>query len=319
MDITKTKTASASKSNSFWTAAGRDIKRNYAVYLMVVPVLVFYILFCYKPMYGLLAAFQKYDIRAGVLGSSWCGMRNFERFIGDPYFSRNIINTVRISFASILFGFPAPIIFALLINEIEKKWFMKTVQTLTYLPHFISLVVICGMIRNFVGSDGIITSFVNAVCGTEINESLLYKANLFTTIYVASDIWQEVGWGSIIYLAALSGIDEQLYEAAKIDGANKFKQMLHVTLPGLVPTIIILFILRLGNVLNVGFEKIMLLVNSINAEKAEVLSYYIYKKGLESSDYGLATAAGLFNSMINLVFVVSANYISGKFNGTSLW
>ncbi len=297
----------------------RDMKKNYSLYILMIPVFVFYILFMYKPMYGILMAFQDFDIRAGIGGSEWIGFENFKRFFSDPYFSRNILNTISISISSIVFGFPIPIIFALLVNEISSKKFMKVTQTITYLPHFISLVVICGMIRTFVSEEGIITQIVNLFAKEATEESLLNNAKAFVPIFVGSDIWQSFGWNSIIYLAALSGVDEQLYEAATLDGAGRLRQTISVTIPSILPTIIIMFILRLGSVLSVGYEKIILLTNPFNAEKSEILSYYIYKKGLESADYGLATAAGLFNSLINCFFVVAANSLSRKVSDIALW
>lgn len=308
--------------DSLGTRIAKDFKRNYSLYLLVIPVLLFYGYFHYKPMYGILMAFQKFNIRRGISGSEWIGFENFIRFFNDPYFTRNIVNTFTISATSIIFGFPAPIIFALLINEISKKWFAKTVQTITYMPHFISLVVLCGMIRNFVATDGIVTSIVNMFTANPATESLLNNKDAFVPIYVVSGIWQEIGWGSIIYLAALAGVDAELYEAARIDGAGRFRQTISITIPSILPTIITLGILKLGGILSVGYEKILLLHNPFNAETSEVLSYYIYQKSLASQsgpDYGLSTAAGLFNSVINLFFIVTTNKISKKLNGTSLW
>ena len=297
----------------------RDFKKNYSLYLLVLPVLLFYLYFCYKPMVGILISFQNFSFRSGIWGSEWVGLENFRRFFSDPYFTRNIVNTISISFFSILFGFPAPILLALLINEINHKWFAKTVQTITYIPHFISLVVVCSMIKDFTASDGIVTSIFSMLFGIDFQESMLSNANLFLPIYVVSDIWQTVGWGSIIYIAALAGIDAELYDAAEVDGAGRLRQVWDVTLPAILPTIIILFILRLGKILSVGYEKIILLTNPLNAEKSEVLSYYIYKKGISGGEYGLATAAGLFNSVINCFFVVGANYLSRVAGETSLW
>ena len=308
-----------STGNSTLTILKKDLRRNYSLYLLVIPVLVFYAYFMYKPMYGVLIAFQDFNFKKGISGSPWVGWKNFDRFFSDPYFTRNIVNTINISFTSIIFGFPAPIILALLINEINSKWFVKTVQTITYLPHFISLVVICSMIKDYVSTDGIINTIITFFTGKPATESLLDKASYFVPIYVISDIWQGIGWGSIIYLAALSGVDAELYEAATIDGAGRLRQTWSITLPSILPTIVTMLILRLGQVLSVGFEKIMLLTNAYNAETSEILSYYIYKKGILGSEYGLSTAAGLFNSVINFVFVVSANAISRKLNDTSLW
>lgn len=297
----------------------RDLRKNRSLYLMVIPVLAFYIYFCYKPMYGVLIAFQDFNFRAGMTGSPWVGLENFRRFFEDPYFFRNIKNTIVISLSSIVFGFPAPIILALLINELSNRYFTKTVQTITYMPYFISLVVLCSMVKSFVAADGIVTRLMNMLTGGTVGESMLNSVGLFVPIYVISDIWQNVGWGSIIYLAALSGIDQELYDAADVDGAGHFKKLFHVTLPCISQTIIVLFILRLGGILTVGYEKIILLTNAYNAETSEVLSYYIYKKGIAGGEYGLATAAGLFNSVINCVFVVAANCLSKRFSDTSLW
>ena len=307
------------KKISFKENVKRDFRQNYSLYLMVIPVIAFYVLFCYKPMYGILIAFTDFDVRSGLSGSTFIGLENFRRFFSDPYFLRNIVNTVKISLASIVFGFPAPILLALMMNELNTKYFKRFVQTATYLPHFISLVVVCGMIRNFVSADGLVTTFISGIIGKNIQESLLYMSKLFTSIYVTTDIWQEVGWGSIIYMAALSSVSAELYEAARIDGAGRFRQTISVTIPSILPTVVIMLILRLGGILAVGYEKIMLLINQFNADSAEVLSYYIYKKGLVNNDYGLATAAGLFNSVINLLFVVGANFISKRLTETSLW
>lgn len=212
-----------------------------------------------------------------------------------------------------------PIIFALLINEIDSRRFVKVVQTITYIPHFISLVVVCGMIKTFVASDGIITTLVSSITGIEFKESLLNNANLFTTIFVGSDIWQNIAWSSIIYIAAIMGVEQQLYEAAAIDGAGRLRQVWYVTLPSILPTIITMLILRMGSIFSVNNEKILLLINQLNAEQGETLSYYIYKKGITNADYSLSSAAGLFNSVINLVFVVATNYISKKCSDTYLW
>ncbi len=297
----------------------KDLRKNYSLYLLMLPVILFYLYFHYKPMYGLLISFQDFSFRKGIWGSEWIGFENYRRFFQDPYFTRNIVNTFRISITNIIFGFPAPIILALLMNELKNERFKKTVQTVTYLPHFISLVVVCGMVKDYVATDGFITGIVSSVTGIEFSESLLNNSSLFVPIYVVSTIWQEIGGGSIIYLAALAGVDQGLYEAATVDGAGRLRQTFAITIPSIVPTIITMFILKLGKVLSVGYEKILLLVNPYNAETAEILSYYIYKKGIEGGEYGLSTAAGLFNSVINCIFVITANKISRSVSETSLW
>ena len=304
---------------SYMSQIKHDVLKNKSQYIMLLIPLIWYIVFCYIPMCGILIGFQDYNVRRGILGSEWIGFENFRRFLIDPYFMRSFVNTLRISLASIIFGFPMPIIFALLINELTSKRFVKVVQIVTYIPHFISLVVLCGMIKIFVSDTGIITEIVEILVGHKIGESLLNRPELFTSIFVLSGIWQGVGWSSIIYIATISGIDQELYDAASIDGAGRLRQALSVTIPSILPMIILMFILRVGSVINVDYEKIMLLINQLNAEKAEVLSYYVYKKGIMESDYSLSTAANLFNSIINLFFVVSCNTISRKLSDISLW
>lgn len=294
-----------------------DFKKNRCVYLMVLPVLLYYIIFCYVPMYGAVIAFKEFDPAAGIMGSPWVGLKHFNDFFQSYYFWRIIKNTIVISVNNLLFGFPAPIILALLINELRIKVFAKTVQTLTYLPHFISLVVVCGIIKDFTASDGII-NYIIGFFGVQTS-NMLNNAKLFVPIYVISDIWQGVGWGSIIYLAALTGIDSQIYEASKIDGAGRWKQTLHITLPGIAPTIIIMLILRMGNMLNVGYEKIILLYSPLIYDTADVISTFVYRKGLQEYNFSFSTAVGLFNSVINFILLITTNWISKKMNETSLW
>jgi len=298
-------------------ALKKDFRRNYVLYLMVLPVIIYYIIFCYVPMYGVIIAFLDYDPGWGILESDWVGFDNFVRFFTGPYFKRTMLNTIRISFSSLVFGFPAPIIFALLINEVKNKHFSKTIKTATYLPHFISMVVICGMIRDFTGANGIITQLYVKLGGNDV--AMLSDKNLFLPIYVISEIWQSVGWDSIIYIAALTGINQELYEACSIDGGGKWKQTIHVTIPGIMPTIIIMLILRLGGILGVGHEKIILLYNDMIMDKADVISSYVYRSGLVDRDFSFATAVGLFNSIVNIIFLVAANTISRKVTDSSLW
>ncbi|MEC0089682.1 ABC transporter permease subunit [Paenibacillus macquariensis] len=284
---------------------------------MLIPVLLYFTIFHYYPMYGALIAFKEFSPRLGIMGSPWVGWEHFESFFNGIYFWRVIKNTLMISFYELLFGFPAPIILALLLNEVRKTAFKRTVQTLTYMPHFISLVVVCGIIKEFTMSDGLINDLL-AFFGWE-RVSLLLESEYFRTIFVSSGIWQNIGWGTIIYLAALAGIDQEQYEAAKIDGANRWKQMLHVTLPGIISTIIILFILEIGKLMNVGGEKIILLYNPSTYETADVISSYVYRLGLQEFNYSFSSAVGLFNSAINFTLVISANWLSRKMNNTSLW
>ena len=298
-------------------AISEDWKRNRGLYIMIIPVIAFYLVFCYKPMYGALMAFENFSPKRGIFGSEWVGLSNFRMFFQSKDFYRLLRNTLYISISNIVFSFPAPIILALLINEINRKRFAKVVQTITYLPHFISLVVVCGMIREFVSDTGIITYVLGFFGIPQTN--LLNESNAFVPIYIVSGIWQEVGWGTIIYLAALTGINQELYEAASIDGAGRLRRVWSITLPGLIPTIVTLLILRLGSVMNVGFEKIILLYNSMTRDVADVISTYVYRMGLIKKDYGFSTAVGLFNSVINFAFVILANAISRKVNETSLW
>lgn len=302
----------------------KDLQKNKLMYLLIIPVLLYYIIFCYVPMYGLIIAFKDFKQVLGhgffenILTSDWVGFKHFLSFFNSVKFLRIFQNTVKISLCSIVFEFPAPILLALLINEVTQTKLKKTIQTLTYLPHFISLVVICGMIRSFTGSNGIITNLITSITG-KASGNMLLEPNYFLPIYITSAIWQGVGWGSIIYLSAISGISQELYEAAKIDGANRWKQTIHVTLPGLMPTITIMFILRLGGILSVGYEKIILLYNDMTRPVAEVISTYVYERGLVARDYSFSTAVGLFNSIINVTFVVAANKLASKMGDTSLW
>jgi putative aldouronate transport system permease protein len=305
------------KQSGFVHRLKRDIFKNRIIYFMALPVMAYYIIFQYVPMYGATIAFKDFSPMKGILGSSWVGMQHFTDFFKDVYFERILINTLLISLYNIIFGFPAPIILALLLNEVRKNVFKRFVQSVTYLPHFISVLVLCGLIVDFTARNGIINDFF-AFMGME-RITMLLQPELFRTIYVSSNIWQEVGWGSIIYLAALAGIDQDLYEAATIDGAGRFKQMLHVTLPGIMPTIIILFILRMGSMMNVGFDKIFLLYNPITYETSDVISTYVYRKGILEANYSFSAAVGLFNSVINFVLLVATNKISKKVNETSLW
>jgi putative aldouronate transport system permease protein len=295
----------------------QDVAKQKYVYLMALPVIVYYLVFCYLPMAGMMISFQDYNPVKGIFGSKWIGFANFIDFFTNYHFFRLIRNTLLLSFYLILFSFPAPLILALFINEIHFKGYKRVVQTISYLPHFISLVVVCGLITDFTSSDGIFNQILTKFGRAPF--TFLLKPELFRPIFVISDIWQGVGWGSIIYLATLSAIDPGLYEAAIIDGAGRWRQMLAITLPSLLPTITILFIMRMGNIMSVGYEKVILLYNPRIYETADIISTYIYRRGLLESNYGLSTALGTFNSVINFFFVWLANWISKKLSGNSLW
>lgn len=295
----------------------KDFIKYKGVYLMVMPVLLFYIIFCYKPMYGLIIAFKDFSPGAGILGSEWVGFQHFKDFFESFYFGRLLKNTLTISLTSIIFGFPAPIIFALLLNEIKNQKFKRFTQTISYMPHFISMVVVCGMITMFTSDKGIVTYILSLFGFDRI--SMLTKPEYFVPIYVISGIWQNLGWDTIIYLSALSGVDQELYEAAKLDGANRWQQMLHVTLPGISTTIIIMLLLRVGSIMNVGYEKIILLYNPGIYETADVISSYVYRKGLIDYQWSFSAAVGVFNSVINFAIVMIFNKISKRTTETSLW
>ena len=305
------------KTMSLGKRIARDFSHNKFKYLMILPVLVYLALFCYKPMYGIIIAFKNYKVARGIEKSPWVGLFWFENFFKDPYFFRLLRNTFTISGLTILFGFPAPIILALLLNEVRSNKFKRTVQTITYMPYFISLVVTCSLLKIYCMENGLFPQIME-LFGAQ-RQNLLATPKYFYPIYILSDIWQGIGWNSIIYLAALSGIDQEQYEAARIDGANRLQQVIHITLPGLMPTITILFILRMGNILNVGYEKILLLYNPSTYEVADVLSTYTYRTGLENQQYSLSTAVGLFNTMVNVVFLLITNYISKKSTESGLF
>lgn len=297
--------------------AVKDIRKHIYIYVMAIPMLAYYLLFCYEPMYGAIIAFKDFFPKLGIMGSPWVGFKHFESFFNNVYFSRLLGNTVMLSVLNLVFGFPAPILLAILLNEVRQNWFKRAVQTVSYLPHFISVMVICGMIVDFTSSRGVISDMLSLL-GFK-RQTMLLNPALFRPIYVISEIWQGMGWGSIVYLAALTAIDPQLYEAARMDGAGKLRQIWHVTLPGIMPTIVVMLILKLGSMMSVGSEKILLLYNSNTYSTADVISTFVYRKGLLDANYSFSTAVGLFNSLINFGLVLGANMISRKVNETSLW
>ncbi|WP_310138206.1 ABC transporter permease subunit [Paenibacillus amylolyticus] len=307
------------KPSGKWSFVKKELVRNRYVYLMLLPVVAYYLIFSYGPMYGLLLAFQEsYSPVKGIMSGEWVGFDNFTMFFESYYFWRLIKNTLILSFYSIVFGFPAPIILALLLNEVRKKWFRSTVQTVSYMPHFISVVVVVGMLKTFSSLDG---GLFNVIRGFFDLQPLMFLAekDMFRPLYILSNIWQGAGWASIIFLAALSGIDPQLYEAAKIDGANRWRQLLHITLPGIMPTIVIMLILRMGAVMNADFQKILLMQTAPTYETSDVISTFVYRSGILEGNYTYSTAIGLFNGVINFALLIAANAISRKLNSTSLW
>jgi putative aldouronate transport system permease protein len=305
------------KKSMFIYRLGKDFSQNRFVYLMAVPVLLYYILFHYGPMYGASIAFKDFSPAKGILGSPWIGFEHFKSFFDSYYFFRIFRNTIVINLYVLIFGFPLPIILAILLNEIRTTGTKRFIQTVSYLPHFISIMVVAGMIIDFTSRQGVINDIIGFFGGERM--SLLLDPKKFRPIYVISDIWQTMGWNSIIYLAALSAIDPQLYEAAEMDGAGRFRKMWHITFPSLMPTITILFILRMGNMMNIGFEKIILLVNQSTMETGDVISSFVYRKGLLEFSYSYSAAVGLFNSMINFALLLLANWSSRRMNQTSLF
>jgi len=302
--------------NAFHYRAWRDLKINRYVYIMLIPVIAYYIIFLYLPMYGLQIAFKDFSPGSGLLGSKWVGFKHFENFFNSYYFWRLLRNTVLLNLYELLFAFPASIILALLLNELRSNKFKRMVQTVTYMPHFISIVVICGILVDFLARDGLINDLI-AFLGFN-RTSFLSESGWFRTIYISSNIWQSVGWSSIIYLSAMSSIDPSLYEAARVDGANRWKQTFHVTLPGIMTTVVILLILQIGNFMTVGTEKILLLYNSSTYETADVIGTFLYRKGILEADYSYSAAVGLFNSVINFTLLVIANAVSRK-SENNLW
>jgi len=297
----------------------KHLHRDRILYMMLIPFLLWYVLFIFKPMYGLQIAFKDFSLFKGIADSPWVGWENFRVFFESPYFKRVLVNTVVLSIYSLVIAFPIPIILALLLNEIRHTFYRRTVQTFTYLPHFISVVIVAGIVTNFLApNNGLVNLLIEKLGGDKIY--FLTVPDYFRTIFVFTfDIWKEAGFNSIIYLAALSSVNPQLYEAAVMDGANKFKQIWHITLPGILPTIMILLIMKIGSIMDVSYEAIILLYQPVTYQTADVISTYVYRSGLQEGRYDMATAVGLFNAVIAFVLVVGANKLSKKLTNTGLW
>lgn len=294
-----------------------DVKRNAFKYIIILPVLVWMALFCYKPMYGIIVAFENFRPRLGIENSEWIGLDNFVRFFNDPWFLRTLRNTLTLSAMNIVFSFPVPIILALLLNEVRVSWFKRTVQTITYLPHFIAMVIACALVTQFTQTNGVVNDIIAFFGGERSN--LLARTDTFYPVYILSGIWKECGWSSIIYLATLASIDQEQYEAARIDGAGRLQQLWHITLPGLLPTISMLLVLKLGSVLSVGGEKILLLYKPITYEVADVISTYTYRKGLVEGSFSYAASVDIFNSIVNIIMLLTANKASKKLGQSGLF
>lgn len=288
------------------------------LYLMLIPFLLFYIIFMYKPMAGIVVAFQDYNVFKGISGSDWVGLKHFRNFFNTPYVARLFRNTLTLNVQNIIFSFPLPIVFALLLNEVKQVKLKKSIQTLTYMPHFISTVVAAGIVVNMLAPGyGIITKFVEWLTGKSYFFATMPSA--FRPTYITLGIWKELGYSSIVYLAAIAGIDAQLYEAAAIDGANKLRRIWHVTIPGIMPTIVTLFIMKVGSLLASGTETILLLYQPTTYEVADVIGTYVYRVGLNEGNYSFSTAVSLFNSVIAIMLVATTNFISNKVTKVGLW
>lgn len=294
------------------------IKKSWRLYVLLLPAVLYLAIFHYAPIYGLQIAFKDFVPSLGIIGSKWVGLKHFNYFITSPQFTILLRNTILLSTMTLIFSFPLPILLALMLNETGTVWFKKLVQNITYAPHFISTVVLCGMVIGFLSpTSGIINSFIKFFGGEAID--FMGKVQYWRPIYIISGIWKDTGWASIIYLGALSGVDPQLHEAAYIDGASRLQRIWHINVPGLLPTAVLLFIMNCGQIMSVGFEKVYLLQNSLNLSVSEVISTYVYKTGLLGAKYSYTSAIGLFNSLINVTLLLIVNKISSKVSDIMLF
>lgn len=293
------------------------LKKDWQLYLLLAAPIIYLVIFKYLPMAGNIIAFKRFIPGGSIFGDQWVGLYYFKMFLNDPTFYKVFFNTLILAFWMLVITFPAPIILALLLNEVKNRTFKRFVQTTSYLPHFFSVVVVAGIVFEIVSVNGPINTIIEFFTDNRFN--LIQMPEMFRTIFISAELWQGLGWGTILYLAALTGINEELYESAKIDGANRWKQTLHITLPGMLPTIVVLLILNIGNFLNVGFEKILLLYNPLTYETADVIATYVYRIGIESASFSYGTAIGLFEAIIGLILVFGANYLSRKITNNSLW
>ena len=302
------------KKKSVWMR----MKKHWQLYVLILPAVLYFAIFCYGPMYGIQLAFKDYNALSGITGSPWVGFKHFERFFNSYQFGKLLKNTLTLSAMQLLLGFPLPIVLALCLNYARNAKFKKIVQTITYAPHFISIVVLVGMLNIFFSING---GLVNGLVTAFGHEPILFmgKESWFRPLFVGSGVWQNMGWNAIIYLAALSGVNPELHEAAVADGASKLQRVWHVDLPAIRPTIIIMLILNCGQLMGLGFEKAFLMQNSLNLGRSEIIATYVYKMGLLDAQYGFATAVGLFNSVINFILLITVNQISKKVSETSLW
>ena len=296
----------------------KNIRRDWMLLLIVLPGVIYFAIFCYGPMYGILMAFKDYNISKGIWGSPWVGLKHFRELVDSVYFGRLVKNTFLLSIEQLFWSFPVPIAFALLLNEIKWNGFKRVAQTAAYLPHFVSVVVVVGILKDLLASDGGVLTQLFSLFGVE-PKNYFNLPSAFRTLYVGSGVWQEFGWNSIIYVAAISGIDQEMYESAALDGAGRWKKLFYITLPSIAPTIILLLILNMGNMLNIGYEKVILMYNSATYSTADILSTYVYRKGLLNAQYSFASAVGLANSVVNVVILVGANFFARKSTDTSIF
>lgn len=295
----------------------KAFKKNWELYLLLTPVILYFLIFHYFPLYGLQIAFKDFIATKGITGSPWVGFKHFERFFDSYYFWRLIKNTLGIGIFTLAVSFPIPIILALMLNEIKSLRYKKFVQTVIYAPHFLSTVVVVGMLLLFLKTDGLVNQVIQLFGSSSID--FITEPAWFKSLYVFSDVWQTMGWSSIIYIAALAAVDPAQHEAAMIDGASKFKRMIHINIPTIMPTIVILFILNAGSIMAVGFEKVYLMQNDLNMSTSDVISTFVYRSGILDAQYSFSAAVGLFNSFINFIMLIMVNQIAKKVNETSLW
>ena len=312
-----TKSAENMMRESFFSRLKKDLHKHWILYLMALPALVYFAVYCYTPMLGLYTAFSNYKITGGIFSGSFVGFKHFIDFFKSYYFLRLLRNTLLLSLEVLIWGFPIPIIFALVLSEIKSNSFRKVAQTVTYLPHFISVIVICGMVIDFTSMNGLINAIIQAFGGEPI--AFMTKPEWFRTVYVGSEIWQKFGWNAVVFIAALSAIDISQFEAAHLDGASRWQKIRYISLPSILPVIVTVLLMQVGHLMSIGFEKVFNLYSPVTYATADIISTFVYRQGILGANYSSAAAIGLFNSAINLILVLSMNAISRKLTENSLW
>lgn len=294
------------------------VKHNWRLYCLLLPGFIWLIIFCYIPMYGVTIAFKDFNAKLGIMGSQWAGLKYFQQFFATSIAMKTIRNTLLLSLYSLIFGFPAPILFALMLNAVTRQRYKKFVQTISFAPHFISVVVLVSMLNIMLApNSGFINNIIKDISGTEI--LFMTRPQYFRSLYVGSGIWQSMGFSAIVYIAALAGVSPDMHEAAIVDGASKLQRVLHIDLPSILPTVVIMFILAVGNLFTIGYEKAFLMQNTINTEVSEIISTYVYKVGLMNAQYSFSSAVGLFNSVVNFILLVTVNGVTRKLSDVSLF